>query len=524
MPASVSQRVRAAARDLAAPGRPRRRVAPCARGLGREGASSSSIGSSWSWSASRTRAAGRERQVGASSTQVTGQPGPVGGVELGAHGALAGRSRWRRCTPAGAGTATPWSSQKRADPGQRLGVGVDVLPQDRVASAGARSVSSCVPWSRLTLAVLRPVVPAPTCRASSTATDRPARASSRRGGEAGDAGADHHDVPVAGDDARSGDRGLRVPVLPQGGEGHVSPSPVATCRPRRPQPDRSAASYRPPRPCFAPCRCCGGRAAAAGCRARPAYRTASSRPRSSSASSSAPNSSARLVSHSQSRNTITPAERAVRLVVGGEVGDVEAEGRRDQGPDHDREERADADPAEARLPDVGRGVVEQRDDQHDHQEAAPATSRSATRQRQGVAEADRVADRLGDRAGDDQGQEHGRREDDERQREQEHHRAQLPDRPALVDLVDPVHRPAERADVPARGPQRAGETEDEGQAGGLRRGQLLERRPGRSRPSSRRRGPSTIVEHVVDRRRSPCPTRPSSEVSARRPGTAASTA
>ena len=42
---------------------------------------------------------------------------------------------------------------------------------------------------------------------------------------------------------------------------------------------------------------------------------------------------------------------------------------------------------------------------------------------------------------------------------------QLPDRPALLDLVDPVHRPPEGADIARRRPQRAGQTDDQAEPG-----------------------------------------------------------
>ena len=55
-------------------------------------------------------------------------------------------------------------------------------------------------------------------------------------------------------------------------------------------------------------------------------------------------------------------QRAVGLVVAGEVGDVEAERGGGQHPHDDREEGADADPAELRLLDVRSGVVQERHD------------------------------------------------------------------------------------------------------------------------------------------------------------------
>src|SRR5680860_440658 len=59
-----------------------------------------------------------------------------------------------------------------------------------------------------------------------------------------------------------------------------------------------------------------------------------------------------------------PGQRAVGLVVAGEVRDVEAERQRQQPPDDDRDEGADAEPTKLGLLHVGRRVVQGRDD-HD---------------------------------------------------------------------------------------------------------------------------------------------------------------
>ena len=77
--------------------------------------------------------------------------------------------------------------------------------------------------------------------------------------------------------------------------------------------------------------------------------------------------------------------------------------------------------------------------------------------------------------GDDQADQGrgGQHHDDEGQ--QQHRGAELPDRTALADLVHPVHRPAERADVPRRGPERTGEAEDQGEAGARAGAQLDQR-------------------------------------------------
>ena len=77
--------------------------------------------------------------------------------------------------------------------------------------------------------------------------------------------------------------------------------------------------------------------------------------------------------------------------------------------------------------------------------------------------------------GDDQADQGrgGQHHDDEGQ--QQHRGAELPDRPALADLVHPVHRPAERADVPRRRPERTGEAEDQGEPGARAGAQLDQR-------------------------------------------------
>ena len=64
----------------------------------------------------------------------------------------------------------------------------------------------------------------------------------------------------------------------------------------------------------------------------------------------------------------------------------------------------------------------------------------------------------------------GRGQHDQHEGDAQHRGTELPDRAALADLVDPVHRAAEGADVPGRGPERAGEPEDQGEPGRLRCG------------------------------------------------------
>lgn len=45
------------------------------------------------------------------------------------------------------------------------------------------------------------------------------------------------------------------------------------------------------------------------------------------------------------------------------------------------------------------------------------------------------------------------------------HRGKFPERPALIDLVDPVHRAAESADISRRRPQGAENSRDERETG-----------------------------------------------------------
>ena len=73
-----------------------------------------------------------------------------------------------------------------------------------------------------------------------------------------------------------------------------------------------------------------------------------------------------------------PAEGAVGLVVGAEVGHVEGEQARGEDPDRHREHAARRDPLELRQLRVRGGVVEDGDHQQDHQRAGPATWRSST--------------------------------------------------------------------------------------------------------------------------------------------------
>ncbi len=137
--------------------------------------------------------------------------------------------------------------------------------------------------------------------------------------------------------------------------------------------------------------------------------------------------------------------------------------------------RPDADPAELRLLHVRRGVVQHGHGQHDtHQDYRPlgdVPCRHGDRSR-----SDRVADRFGYRPADHQHHRYRGGQQQARQGENELQRPQLPDRAALLDLVDPVHRPPERADVTRRRPQRRQRAGDQCDAGRRRCHQLLDGR------------------------------------------------
>ena len=83
---------------------------------------------------------------------------------------------WRRCTPAGTGSRR--HGRRRTGPA-RPGPRRSPRRTSATVSAGCRRAirDSWVPWSRLTFAVLPPVVPSPIRRASSRVTALPARPS-----------------------------------------------------------------------------------------------------------------------------------------------------------------------------------------------------------------------------------------------------------------------------------------------------------------------------------------------------------
>ena len=71
----------------------------------------------------------------------------------------------------------------------------------------------------------------------------------------------------------------------------------------------------------------------------------------------------------------------------------------------------------------------------------------------------------------------------------EHGAAKLDERPALVDFVDPVHGPAERADVAGGGPEGGEDADDQGESGGGGAAELLDRAADGVHGVSRARSP-----------------------------------
>ena len=165
------------------------------------------------------------------------------------------------------------------------------------------------------------------------------------------------------------------------------------------------------------------------------------------------------------------SDRAVGLVVGAEVGDVEREADRGRQPYQDRHEGAHRDHPEVGEVDVGRRVVEERDDHHhderEHRPLGPAPDHDEV-----VAHPDGTADRLCHRSADDQDHQRRRAERDGHDGEDDLHRPHPPERPPLGDLVDAVHRPAEGTDVARRRPQRAEQTQDQRQPQLWHRGEV----------------------------------------------------
>ena len=143
------------------------------------------------------RAAVRRSGRSTSSTSIAGRPGLLRGLGLlldrcalvlgGGVGERRPRARGRsRCPPRRRVRATSSTAGAARD---RVGGGAS-------ASWRAADLAVDVACSALTFAVVLPVTPLPTRRASSTATRAPSRLSSRAVGQPGDAAADDGDVDL----------------------------------------------------------------------------------------------------------------------------------------------------------------------------------------------------------------------------------------------------------------------------------------------------------------------------------------
>ena len=179
-----------------------------------------------------------------------------------------------------------------------------------------------------------------------------------------------------------------------------------------------------------------------------------SRLRSRSAFSWWPKRIARLRDPEPDEQRDQPAERAVGLVVGAEVGDVEGEEGRGDDPDDDRDQAAGRHPLEAAQLHVRRGVVEdgdhQQEDERHHRPLGdvPDVDR-------GRADTDRPGDRVDHRPGERPGRDgEQRQQQDHRQGDEDLQRPQLPERPPLGRLVDDVRGAHEGADVAGGRPER----------------------------------------------------------------------
>src|SRR5205814_945971 len=85
------------------------------------------------------------------------------------------------------------------------------------------------------------------------------------------------------------------------------------------------------------------------------------------------------------------------------------------------------------------------------------------------------SDLLGEWPGEDHGDGAQRDEQEKHERNPKLKRAKLPERPALLDLIDDVRRPREGADVPRGGPKRPREAQNERDSGrALARRDLLD--------------------------------------------------
>ena len=168
------------------------------------------------------------------------------------------------------------------------------------------------------------------------------------------------------------------------------------------------------------------------------------------------------------------AQRAVRAVVVAEPADVERESEGTDDPEHDRQQGTDAHPPEARLLHVRGRVVQHRDD-HRHHEQHEGPLRIAPDGQHRVRQSEPLIDLVRQSSGQCRTEEQDRGADDDDQADEDVERAQLPHWPTLVDLVDAVHRPSERADVGRRAPERSQGADDQRKARAVRLGERGDR-------------------------------------------------
>ena len=188
----------------------------------------------------------------------------------------------------------------------------------------------------------------------------------------------------------------------------------------------------------------------------PGTPASSSRARSVSAFSSAPNSTARLVIHIQTRNTITPPSVAVGLVVGAEVARrrTRTPPRRRSTSTH-RHDAARARPSGSRA--ASRSAPTSRGSPASTSRSTSSTGHLAMFQTVTAVSPSPTALPIASATGPETiSAEHDeRRHQHEHERHEQLQRPQLPERPALLALVDRVRGAHEGADVARRRPQRA---------------------------------------------------------------------
>ena len=161
--------------------------------LGRRVPPSTSIGSSWAWSSSTVAPTCGN---GTSSRSLPARRRARGSRRRGA-------PRWTRArsdslaayvTDVAALDGDAVVVAEAQQPLHALAVGLDVGRARPSVDWCRRMRERWVPWSSDTLPVVLPVVTAPTCRASTTATSWPGAGQQQRGGQPGEPGTDHEDV------------------------------------------------------------------------------------------------------------------------------------------------------------------------------------------------------------------------------------------------------------------------------------------------------------------------------------------